>query len=109
MATGDCHFGFGQTVDRADQYRIRGHVGLANFRALGALIARVLGEHFGAMPEQVAHAMALTDALRAEGATLDGAAAWNVQIQDTSLADAPAVTIGAAAGAVPACAMRYSV
>jgi len=30
----------------------------------GALIARVLGEHFRAPPEQVAHAMALTDAFQ---------------------------------------------
>ena len=35
-----------------------------------------------------------------EGATLEGAAAWTVLVEDTSLADAPAVTIGAAAGAV---------
>ena len=35
-----------------------------------------------------------------EGATLEGAAAWTVLVEDTSLADAPATTIGAAAGAV---------
>lgn len=35
-----------------------------------------------------------------EGATLDGAVAWTVLVEDTSLADAPATTIGAAAGAV---------
>lgn len=35
-----------------------------------------------------------------EGSTLDGAAAWTVLVEDTSLADAPATTIGAAAGAV---------
>lgn len=32
------------------------------FEYQGPLIARVLGEHFGAQPDQVAHAMALTDA-----------------------------------------------
>lgn len=35
-----------------------------------------------------------------DGATLEGAAAWTVLVEDTSLADAPATTIGAAAGAV---------
>ena len=35
-----------------------------------------------------------------EGSTLDGAVAWTVLVEDASLADAPAVTIGAAAGAV---------
>jgi uncharacterized lipoprotein YbaY len=35
-----------------------------------------------------------------EGATLDGAVAWTLAIQDTSLADAPAVVVGATGGAV---------
>ena len=35
-----------------------------------------------------------------EGATLDGAIAWTVELQDTSLADAPATTISAAGGAI---------
>ena len=35
-----------------------------------------------------------------EGSTLEGAVAWTLLVEDTSLADAPAEVIGAAAGAV---------
>ena len=35
-----------------------------------------------------------------EGSTLEGASVWTLQVQDTSLADAPAVTIGQDGGVV---------
>jgi putative lipoprotein len=63
--------------------------------SVGAVVALALPAAAQADAPTVSGTVMLPD-----GATLDGAAAWTVLVEDTSLADAPAATIGAAAGAV---------
>lgn len=63
--------------------------------AAGALVALTLPAAAQAEGSTVTGSILLPD-----GSTLEGAVAWTVLVEDTTLADAPAVTIGAAAGAV---------